>query len=101
MSTALVSLEEYVETAYSPDREFVDGAIVDGEMCGRPRRNSAHPREGAPPAQSGQEREKQHDNDLDAFRGQGAVHFEQHAGIQGSDSQTTGRLRDVQSSTRA
>jgi len=44
---------------------------------------------------------KQHDNDLDAFRGQGAVHFEQHAGIQGSDSQTTGRLRDVQSSTRA
>lgn len=29
MSTALVSLEEYLDTAYSPDREYVDGAIVE------------------------------------------------------------------------
>jgi Uma2 family endonuclease len=29
MSTALVSLEEYLDTTYSPDREYVDGAIVE------------------------------------------------------------------------
>jgi Uma2 family endonuclease len=29
MSTALVSLEEYLETAYSPDREYVDGAVLE------------------------------------------------------------------------
>jgi len=28
MSTVLVSLEEYLNTAYSPDREYVDGEIV-------------------------------------------------------------------------
>lgn len=29
MGTALVSLVEYLDTAYSPDREYVDGAIVE------------------------------------------------------------------------
>jgi Uma2 family endonuclease len=29
MSTVLVSLEEYLNTAYSPDREFVDGEVVE------------------------------------------------------------------------
>ena len=29
MSALLVSLEEYLDTAYSPDREYVDGAIVE------------------------------------------------------------------------
>lgn len=36
MSTALVSLEEYLETAFSPDREFVDGAIVERHVGERP-----------------------------------------------------------------
>ena len=29
MSTTLVSIEEYLDTAYSPDREYVDGIIVE------------------------------------------------------------------------
>lgn len=29
MSTTLVSLEEYLETAYSPDREYIDGVVVE------------------------------------------------------------------------
>jgi Uma2 family endonuclease len=29
MGTALVSLVEYLDTAYAPDREYVDGAIVE------------------------------------------------------------------------
>jgi len=36
MRTALVSLEEYMDTAYSPDREFVDGAIVERHVGERP-----------------------------------------------------------------
>jgi len=36
MSTALVSLEEYLDTAYSPDREYVDGAIVERRVGERP-----------------------------------------------------------------
>jgi Uma2 family endonuclease len=36
MSTALVSLEEYLETDYSPDREYVDGMIVERNVGERP-----------------------------------------------------------------
>ena len=36
MSTVLVSLEEYLNTAYSPDREFVDGAVVERHVGERP-----------------------------------------------------------------
>jgi Uma2 family endonuclease len=36
MSTALVSLEEYLDTAYSPDREYVDGAVVERNVGERP-----------------------------------------------------------------
>ena len=36
MSTVLVSLEEYLNTAYSPDREYVDGAIVERNVGERP-----------------------------------------------------------------
>ena len=36
MSTVLVSLEEYLNTAYSPDREFVDGEIVGRNVGERP-----------------------------------------------------------------
>jgi Uma2 family endonuclease len=36
MSTTLISLEEYLETAYSPDREFVDGTIVERNLGERP-----------------------------------------------------------------
>ena len=36
MSTILVSLEEYLDTAYSPDREYVDGAIVERHVGERP-----------------------------------------------------------------
>lgn len=36
MSTALASLEEYLDTAYSPDREFVDGSIVERHVGERP-----------------------------------------------------------------
>jgi len=32
----LVSLDEYLETAYSPDREYVDGAIVERNVGERP-----------------------------------------------------------------
>ncbi len=34
--TALVSLQEYLDTAYSPDREYVDGAIVERNAGERP-----------------------------------------------------------------
>jgi len=36
MSTVLVSLEEYLNTAYSPDREYVDGVVVERHMGERP-----------------------------------------------------------------
>ena len=36
MSTALVSIEEYLDTSYSPDREYVDGAIVERHVGERP-----------------------------------------------------------------
>lgn len=36
MSTVLVSLEEYLNTAYSPDREYVDGQIVGRNVGERP-----------------------------------------------------------------
>jgi len=36
MSTVLVSLEEYLNTAYSPDREYVDGEIVARNVGERP-----------------------------------------------------------------
>ena len=36
MSTVLVSLEEYLNTAYSPDREYVDGEIVGRNVGERP-----------------------------------------------------------------
>jgi Uma2 family endonuclease len=36
MSTVLVSLEEYLNTAYSPDREYVDGEIVRRNVGERP-----------------------------------------------------------------
>jgi hypothetical protein len=29
MSTTLVSLQEYLDTAYSPEREYMDGVIVE------------------------------------------------------------------------
>jgi hypothetical protein len=29
MSTTLVSLQEYLDTDYSPDREYVDGVVVE------------------------------------------------------------------------
>ncbi len=36
MSTVLVSLEEYLNTAYSPDREYVDGEVVERNVGERP-----------------------------------------------------------------
>jgi Uma2 family endonuclease len=36
MSIALVTLEEYLDTAYSPDREYVDGAVVERNVGERP-----------------------------------------------------------------
>jgi Uma2 family endonuclease len=36
MSTVLVSLEEYLNTAYSPDREYVDGIVVERNVGERP-----------------------------------------------------------------
>src|ERR1700724_3647011 len=36
MSTVLVSLEEYLNTAYSPDREYVDGIVVERHVGERP-----------------------------------------------------------------
>ena len=36
MSTVLVSLEEYLNTAYSPDREYVDGMVVERHVGERP-----------------------------------------------------------------
>ena len=36
MSTVLVSLDEYLDTAYSPDREYVDGVVVERQVGERP-----------------------------------------------------------------
>jgi Uma2 family endonuclease len=36
MSTVLVSLDEYLDTAYSPDREYVDGVVVERNVGERP-----------------------------------------------------------------
>jgi Uma2 family endonuclease len=36
MSTVLVSLEEYLNSAYSPDREYVDGIVVERHVGERP-----------------------------------------------------------------
>lgn len=36
MSTTLVSLQEYLDTDYSPDREYVDGVIVERNVGKRP-----------------------------------------------------------------
>ncbi len=36
MSTVLVSLAEYLDTAYSPDREYVDGVVVERNLGERP-----------------------------------------------------------------
>jgi Uma2 family endonuclease len=36
MSTVLVSMEEYLNTAYSPDREYVDGEVVGRNVGERP-----------------------------------------------------------------
>jgi hypothetical protein len=35
MSTVLVALEEYLNTSYSPDREYVDGVVVERNVGGR------------------------------------------------------------------
>ena len=36
MNTALVSLQEYLDTEYSPDREYVDGVVVERHVGERP-----------------------------------------------------------------
>jgi Uma2 family endonuclease len=36
MSTVQVSLEEYLNTSYSPDREYVDGVVVERHVGERP-----------------------------------------------------------------
>jgi Uma2 family endonuclease len=36
MSTTLVSLQEYLDTSYSPDREYVDGVVVERQEGERP-----------------------------------------------------------------
>ena len=36
MSTTLVSLQEYLDAGYSPDREYVDGVIVERNVGTRP-----------------------------------------------------------------
>jgi Uma2 family endonuclease len=36
MNTVMVSLEEYLDTAYSPDREYVDGVVVERHVGKRP-----------------------------------------------------------------
>jgi Uma2 family endonuclease len=36
MSTVLVALEEYLNTSYSPDREYVDGVVVERHVGDRP-----------------------------------------------------------------
>ena len=36
MSSVLISPAEYLDTAYSPDREFVDGEIVERAVGERP-----------------------------------------------------------------
>jgi len=36
MNTVMVSMEEYQETAYSPDREYVDGVVVERHVGKRP-----------------------------------------------------------------
>jgi hypothetical protein len=41
MNTTLVSLQEYLDTAYSPDREYVDGVVVERQAGERPRDGSA------------------------------------------------------------
>ena len=33
---ALVSLEEYLNTSYSPDREYVDGVVVERDVGEKP-----------------------------------------------------------------
>ena len=35
MSTVLVALEEYLNTSYSPDREYVDGVVVERNVGDR------------------------------------------------------------------
>ena len=36
MSTVLVALEEYLNTSYSPDREYVDGVVAERHVGDRP-----------------------------------------------------------------
>jgi Uma2 family endonuclease len=36
MSTVQASLEEYLNTSYSPDREYVDGVVVERHVGERP-----------------------------------------------------------------
>ena len=36
MSTTLVPLQEYLDTSYSPDREYVDGVLVERHVGQRP-----------------------------------------------------------------
>jgi hypothetical protein len=36
VNTTLVSLQEYLDTAYSPDREYVDGVVVERHVGERP-----------------------------------------------------------------
>jgi Uma2 family endonuclease len=36
MSTTLVSIAEYLDTAYSPDREFINGVILERHLGERP-----------------------------------------------------------------
>jgi hypothetical protein len=36
MSIGLVPLEEYLNTSYSPDREYVDGIVVERNVGDRP-----------------------------------------------------------------
>jgi len=36
MNTTLVSLQEYLDTAYSPDRQYVDGVVVERHVGERP-----------------------------------------------------------------
>ena len=36
MSTTLVPLQEYLDTSYSPDREYVDGVLVERHVGTRP-----------------------------------------------------------------
>src|SRR5260221_8294200 len=36
MSTVLTSLEQYLHTSYEPDREYVDGVVVERTLAERP-----------------------------------------------------------------